>query len=179
MNGLAKGSVIYRGRNIDMSHNGISPFIGPLREKSISGKFADIFESSKVQLGFSKSKRPSSNPRSWQVIPNDKRLWVFRDLERFPERRDIFDMYDILRQRTLRIFCGRELLHQVWKRGENLVGCLSGGFNECTLPECGELGLSWLSICVQRSIPVDVFDLGAVFLHRLCESISSFAADVF
>ena len=88
-------------------------------------------------------------------------------------------MYDIFRQRTLRILLRRELLQQVWKHGENLVGRLSASFNECILPKCRELRLSRFSICVQRGVPVDVFDLGPVFLHGQCESISGRTANMF
>jgi hypothetical protein len=88
-------------------------------------------------------------------------------------------MYDVLCQRTLRILLRREALQEVGKCSEKSVRCSFRSLRECIPPKCGELGLSRLSICEQRSAPVGLINLYVVFLHDLGESVSGRAANVF
>ena len=93
---------------IAMSHSGIlyHYFVGYCDWKTN----AYLYNHLKYNWGKKKSEPRQSKLRAWVVIPSDKWLWVFRNFKRITECHDVFDVYDILRQRTLRIFLRGEVL---------------------------------------------------------------------
>ena len=63
----------------------------------------------------------SLNLRGEHVVPSHQWLRIFRNFQRLLEGLNIVNLYHILRQRTLRILCRREVLQQMGQCSETPI----------------------------------------------------------